>query len=305
MNTTIEDLRKETQKIREHIDRYNATHEPSQFRVFPRAMEAIAEHGAENIFLLKEEYHGCYHDDYAYFTYYNNVTGDEFKDEWTTAFACPGYYCYKCLSFADALEAGLVNMEVYLSMLRKDTLDRLESAKVPAFELDELIKSRMLVTATGGRKWKGTGYVVDKHTTTFNMYYGSRTTTYAVVYDIQRKELREVNPAYLTPVGIGEKFKEWKMEMTTKALTSTTANLHAGKGKIEQDFYVRFKEWLLAQSKPVQIDIDDARYPEQEARDIKKARKMDELVEWVKENTDATGDGIYLLAEKIYKRKYA
>lgn len=308
MNTiNISELQQETQRIRECIEHYNATHEPSQFRVFPRVMEAIAEHGAENIFLVGERYRGGYHDDYASFTYFNNVTGEEFNDEWTTAFACPAYDCYKCLTLQDAFAAGLVNLEMFLKMKREDILNHLESASPTYMDAAQLEKYKLLVTVNRGRKWKGTGYVVGSRT----MRFGWKEVTYANIFDPVANVINEISMENVENTELVPLFNEWKAQMVEKANNATVSCLLVSEdGNVNYpDLHIPFKAWLCIRANEIKVDTSTASWPAQEARDKKKAdfkvKKLAELVEWVKSNTDKQGDDIQLLAERIFARRYA
>ena len=52
--------------------------------ILTAVQKAIQEYGIENISMVGYNYHGRYEDDDCEFTYYNNVTGNFFYDEWTT-----------------------------------------------------------------------------------------------------------------------------------------------------------------------------------------------------------------------------
>ena len=295
----ISELHQQTQNIREQIAQYEATHEPSQYRVWPYVMEAIAEYGAENIFLVGESYHGGYHDDYCDFTYYNNVTGEQFRDNWTTAFACPSYDCYKCLTLKDAFANGLVNLSVFIQMKRENLQESIDRQGIPHLSIDDYIKNKMLVSVEKGRKWKGTGYVIGER----RMRFGYKEVVYASVYDPLKDDIFEVNEDYLIPVGIEAMLESWKAEMTARLNVATTDDLHVSEdGNCTNDLCVPFKSWLIIKGKDVSFDASAA-------KDMKKAefktKKMDQLRAWVLENTDKTGKDVEVLAEHIYNRRYA
>lgn len=306
MNNIIEELKKETARVIASIESYNNSTERFYKAIPTECMKAIAQYGAENIFMTGQSYSSHYHDDYASFSYYNNVTGEEFTDSWTTAAACPGYGSYECYSFENAVKNGLVNMEMYLSLLRK-RCKRLMDLESPdrRFSIDELVRFKLPVMANGGRKWRGTGYVCSKHYSSFGRFG----TTYAVVYDEKNNELREVNPDYLEVVGIEDIMNEWKQEMLGRIEAATVNDLQITGGEIRSNFFVKFNKWLEDRATGVVLDLSTATYPEQKKRDDKqaefKAKKMMELKKWVEDNTDKTGDDIMLLAERIFNKRYA
>lgn len=308
METSIlNELKKETAKVIASIEAYNNSTERFYKSIPTECMKAIAKYGAENIFMTGQSYSSHYHDDYASFSYYNNVTGEEFTDSWTTAAACPSYGSYECFSFKSAVKNGLVNMEKYLLLLRSKNKRWVEHERHDRqFSIDELIRFKLPIKVERGRKWKGTGYVVSKHTSSFGRFG----TTYAVVYDEKNNELREVNPDFIEVIGLEEIVNEWKKEMYDRIEVSTVQNLQVtSDGIIEQNFFVHFEKWLLAKCEGVEIDTSSASYPEQKIRDDRKqdfkSRKIEELVKWVKDNTDKTGDDILVLAERIYNKRYA
>jgi hypothetical protein len=306
MNTiNLSDLQQQTQEIKEHIARYEATHEPSQFRVFPRAMEAIAEYGAENIFLVSEVYHGMYHDDYAYFEYYNNVTGETFKDQWTTAFCCPAYQFYKCVTIEDAWECGFVNAEKWLKSKKEELLAYLSAAAIPHIPVAELIKAKALVSVRKGRKWQGTGYIIKKR----DMKFGYKSVTYAIIFDPMTMTINEVNADYVQIEDMECLEKMWKQECKDMITALQPSDVVVSNGRIETGCKVDFISWLTKRNEGVILDYSEASWPAQEARDKKasefKEKKMAELVEWVKTNTDRKGDDIQALAERIFARRYA
>ena len=308
MNTVnISDLQQETQAIRDCIERYNATHEKSQFRVFPHVMEAIAKYGAENIFLVATHYRSGYHDDYCGFTYFNNVTGEEFNDEWTTAFACPSYDSYECLTLRDAFANGLVNLEMFLKMKREDILKSLDDQTLPILSAQHLENYKLKVSVKRGRKWHGTGYVVGSRT----LKFGWKEVTYLNIFDPESNTINEISRENAEVTELESLFDRWKEEMREKATVATVSCLHVSEdGNVTYpDLHIPFKPWLAIRANGITIDAAGASYPAQETRDRAKAafkvKKMADLVEWVKNNTDKQGDDIQLLAERIFARRYA
>ena len=72
--------------------------------------------------------------------------------------------------------------------------------------------------------------------------------------------------------------------------------------------YDNFIDWLKNKYYDPSIDWSKAKDIEQEKQDKKseefKKKKMLELIEWVKNNTDKKGDEIEKLAERIFKKRY-
>ena len=297
-------LQKETEQTKKAIAAYESSDKHNNYWSAPtKVMEAIAELGAENIFLLNEEYHGLYHDDYAYFVYFNNVTGETFKDQWTTAFACPAYQSYKCITISEAWKNGLVNADKYLQMRKNDMLSYLGEEGTPPMSVKDLIKNKVLVEVKRGRKWHGTGYVISYREMTF----GYKSVTYAVIYDPKENVINEVSSEHVDIANHFELEKEWRKSCRERVQALTPDDVDASDMKIA--ISIDFKDWLFEKNADVNIDTSTASWPAQEARDKKQAefkeKKMVELVEWVKNNTDKKGDEIQALAERIFNRRYA
>lgn len=298
-------LQKETEQTKKAIENYENSDKRNNYWSAPTmAMKAIAQYGAENIFLTNEVYHGLYHDDYAKFEYYNNVTGETFRDEWTTAFCCPAYDSYKCLPIAEAWEHGLVNKARFLDMRRKGWLNSLAGDSLPRLSLAEMIDSKALIEVKNGRKWQGKGYVVSYR----NMTFGYKNVTYAAVLDPTTSVINEVNAEYLGIAGHAELVAEWKKELRERIEGLTEADI-LDDGSLQQALRFSFPEWMKEKGESVSIDLKNASYPAQEERDRKQAafkeKKMAELVVWVQTNTDKKGDEIQALAERIFARRYA
>lgn len=77
--------------------------------------------GKNSCFLVTEDYHGLYEDDYCNFTYYSNITGEYFTDNWTTAAACPPYSCYETeIRYDKAKELGLIDIKIFNSVWKSE-----------------------------------------------------------------------------------------------------------------------------------------------------------------------------------------
>ena len=91
--------------------------------ILTAVQQAIKEFGVENISMVSYNYHGRYEDDDCDFTYYNNVTGEFFNDEWTTRFACPGYGCYECQTLEEADKNGYINHEKLFNLKKTQLIN--------------------------------------------------------------------------------------------------------------------------------------------------------------------------------------
>ena len=304
---------------------------------FPAVIRAIAEYGAENIYMTSQNYHGKYEDDYANFTYYNNVTGEFFHDEWTTAFACPGYGMYEHIYIDEADKYGLVDHEKLYKLKFAVVENQLNNFTFnPSYKFDELVSLGLRVEVTKGHKWKGIGFLVNEFKTTYHWdtprwrssYYGDngygRTTTcHAKILDITTGEINVVTANNVRFMDIDKFIEEYKTEMINRLKSTTIENLKIGKYQfgyspcsgdshnvaigIEFD-YQDFITWLTEHHSN-KFDLSIYRDIEKEKADKKaaefKASKMPGIIEWVKNNTDkTTEEEILALAEHIFNKKY-
>lgn len=156
-------------------------------------------YGEGSAFLVSERYRSCYHDDYATFVYYSNITGEYFSDEWTTAFACPGYNTFLAKKFDEAKKEGLIDIAIYNSTYKiPETLLDADDT-LHAFALRCRLAPHVVVAS--GKKMKGcTGLAIDSYTHQFGGEY------YIVYFpdedrfaSISAKNLK-LDPAFLNKV---------------------------------------------------------------------------------------------------------
>lgn len=127
-------------------------------------------YGENSAFLVSESYRSCYHDDYASFTYYSNITGEYFEDEWTTAGACFPYDCYKTKEFNDAKEEDLIDIGIYNSKyIIPETLLKYDDS---LFVFALQCKKAPYVEVFSGKKMKGCkGIAIDSYKHRFGGEY--------------------------------------------------------------------------------------------------------------------------------------
>ena len=153
------------------------------------------------------------------------------------------------------------------------------------------------VIVEGGRKWKGTGLLLN-----FKHIPGFRGGVHvAEIYDALEHTVREVNYTY---VDIAPEFLNGWHEWSSKKIASRTPDEWFYEG-CDTDFATYVKE--LGLSAP---DLDGAVRVEENERNMKllekrRARieqKMPGIREWVKKNTDKTGYEAEKLAIHIFKK---
>ncbi len=303
---TLKQMQEKTESIRKHIAKYEAGDKMNYWSHPTSWMKEAAEHGAENIFMISSSYRSHAYDDYASFTYYNQATQKEFADSWTTAAACPSYGLYECMKIEEAYKKGLLDEDKYVGFLKQRRLKSLENFSAPSLYVDDFIKYKVRVEVTGGRKWKGTGYALSSKWVKF----GYHETKYVSILDTETNIIHEISDNWVHLAEdidkLTEEYKAWAKE---KIESITVDNLLIGSNGLTVDVDTRFEEWLMERAKDVEIDSENAVNPAQQERDKRKEefkkRKMEELVEWVKKNTEKEGDAILQLAEHIFQKRYA
>lgn len=301
------------EQLREWVNKVN--NGECKVSVFTVVEEAIIKYGPENIFLISSDYHGLYQDDYCTFHYYNNVTGDEFMDEWSTAYAAPAYGRFEnCLTLKEAEVLNLINKDIALQK-SKEKLTRLYTNITKEATQQMAIKYHLEVKVTRGRKWKGTGIIKDVRRTMYQYarpsfrtndpYWGKKVTDIAIIYDNNSNKIEEVNYAYCVPVKLEEMIDSWRKEILGYINKATNENLEGLTIRIPE--YLKWEVFVARYAN----ELPDDRlyiYPEQDARDAKekafKEKKIAELTEWAKNYTDVKAEEIPEFVERVYNKRY-
>ena len=302
------------EQLREWVNKVN--NGEYKVSVFTAVEEAIIKYGPENIFLISSDYHGLYQDDYCTFHYYNNVTGDEFMDEWSTAYAAPAYGRFEnCLTLNEAKELDLIiNKEIALKK-SKEKLTRLYTNITKEVTQSMAIAYHLEVKVTRGRKWKGTGIIKGVRRTMYQYarpsfrtndpYWGKKVTDIAIVYDNNSNKIEEVNYAYCVPVKLDEMIDSWRKEILEYVEKATIENLDGLTIRIPE--YLKWEIFVARYAN----ELPDDRlyiYPAQDARDAKekafKEKKIAELTEWAKNYTDVKAEEIPEFVERVYNKRY-
>lgn len=295
---------------------------------------AIQKYGIDNISMVGYNYHGRYEDDDCEFTYYNNVTGNFFYDEWTTRFACPAYGCYECQTLEEADKKGLVDHEKLFNFKKYEMIKQFEKFKFDGICGDTFAKVAsfgLRVEVTRGRKWKGIGYLVGTFTTSYqwavkkwhsNNDYGTTTTRHAKIYDPTTNRIETVTAEYVKFLDLDNIVEQYKKEMIAIVEATTVDDFSIGKNGTSYSPYsgdsndtkmtikcdtVSFIEYL--KSKGNKLNLENAHDAVEEEKNAKfeafKETKMPGIIEWVKNNTNReTEEDILALAEHIFNKKY-
>ena len=285
------------------------------YDVYTAVEKAILKYGPENIFLIRSDYHGLYQDDYCTFRYYNNVTGEDFMDEWSTAYAAPYFGRFEnCLKLSEAEELGLLDKKVALDGAKK-RLAQLYTNINKKVEQAQAIAYHLEMKVSRGRKWKGTGILKDVRRTVFQYatpsfrtndpYWGKKVTDIAIIYDNDSNKIVEVNYAYCVPVKEEEMLNAWRSEILAYVEKATEDNLEGLSIHIPE--YLKWEVFIGRYAN----ELPDDRlyvYPEAEAREAKenafKTKKIAELTEWAKTCTDVKPEEIPEFVERVYNKRY-
>ena len=295
---------------------------------------AIAEFGIDNISMVGYSYHGRYEDDDCYFTYYNNVTGEFFKDEWTTRFACPHYGRYECQTLDEADKKGLVDHEklfIFEKSVMLNTYEKFTFENIWGDTFAKIAPLGLRVEVKRGRKWKGIGYLIDSFTTSYQWAvkkwrsdndYGVSTTRHAKIYDPTTNRIETVNASYVEFLDLDSIVEQYKKEMIAIVEATTVDDFSIGKNGTSYSPYsgdsnrtpmtikcdtVSFMEYLKSKGNSFNlVNVYDVVEEEKKAKLLAfKETKMPGIIEWVKNNTDKeTEEDIMELAEHIFNKNY-
>ena len=279
--------------------------------------ELINTFGKDNIFLVDADYHGLYEDDYCNFTYWNNVNGSMTTDYWTTAFACPSYGEYECMTLEDGINKGLVDMKKLLEYLKATS--KMKSINISSMIVEHEFESFGLrIEAFKGRKWKGVGYWIGSRKTSYQWGvqlwksdngYGTTTTYYCKIYDPMTGCIQYVNInncRLLDESLLKESYiNKYNEALKRCRVEDIVIGSHGPRLKVNIESFKDFVEHETVKPKNINYAFDEFEYEQKKKASEFRTKKMSELVEWVKNNTDKKGDEILKLAEKIFIKKYA
>lgn len=308
----IEDITSKKLKLYANKDTYDAEMaakgEKADWKMYywPGVMdkdyEYFKKYGKPCIFLMGDSYRGLYHDDYASFTYWDNVEGKVIEDSWTTAAYCPSYDLYKWFpSMNEAWACGMVDKEAYAKMRRERMSSTGADNRIPdlgyMWREYRRVPKFIPVTVNGGRKWKGFGLLLN-----FKHIPGFRGGVHvAEIYDPIEHTVREVNYTYVEVV---KEFLDGWHAWSEKMIASRTPDEWFFDGCPNNfDDYVKFVN-------PEAPSLEGAVYVEANERNMKAlekrreyiAKKMPGIREWVAKNTDKTGYEAEKLAAHIFRK---
>lgn len=269
-------------------------------RTLPNIVMTIAEVGVENIFYVSRDYHGRYEDDDCTFTYWDNLNGKYIYDYWGTHFAAPSFFLYEdnIITFDNAKAAGLVNMQLFTNFMVKNACESIDRMSVNNV-IDDIVPTYPRIKVEGGRKWKGNGYLVEKIIEESS--FGTR--VFAKVLSTEDFQIHYCNYAYVQYIDAETTLNEYKVyaKEFIKKYTSVA---------LSNDTLISFKEWVKNnKTNNIGYLVATAPDPEQEEKNRKLAAKRAEnfqnIVEWVKNNTDKTEENdIMELALRIVNKRY-
>lgn len=292
--------------------------------------DMIQKYGVDNIFMVREDYHGLYEDDYCDFTYYNNVTGEFSTDKWSTAYAAPDFKLFECMWISEALKNNLLDTAKFFSILFNNEMNRIKNNTINTHDIyyesnrDRVAALHLKVNVSRGRKFKGSGYWVSNLVKTFQWatpqwhshYYGDNgygrtSTVYAKIYVPETNKIEYANISYLEIENLSEMINEYKKYLISNLLKTTKENVYFENSGI--GYYLKYENpsfinWLCNNKKNelVMSNLFDAEEEKREKKNNEfRDKKMPELIEWVKTHTEKTCDKeICELAERIYKKRY-
>ena len=324
LQTLLSEIETRTAELRAAIEKYDNTPKDgiSYLSNFCQAQRTAAEIGLENVFYVGKNYRGLYQDDYCTFTFYNNLTGEFFYDEWTTAFACPSYSSYieGIYTIEEGFELGLIDMEKVFALNKKRFETMIENNAEKLFSSDSIDNNCFYprVRVSKGRKWRGEGYLIDMKTNvyhfgpTYGKGYNTSSSTTARILSLEDFQIYYCNAEYIEFVDmekITEMYKVWAGNIVYKLFT----DLHNAK----YYFNTESLTWTLLPDLEEQFDFSidnffnrhtdmrnhisrmntivaqayDAKEFERKAQYSRRlAEQLPGVIEWVKTNTDKTSE---------------
>lgn len=270
----------------------------------PGIIFTIAELGAENVFYEGRNYRGLYEDDDCTFRYWDNVNGKFIYDEWSTRYAAPSFFLYEdnIITFDNAKEAGLVNMQLFTDFMVKNACESIDRMSVNNV-IDDIIPTYPRIKVEAGRKWKGNGYLVEKIIEESS--FGTR--VFAKVLSTEDFQIHYCNYAYVQYVDADVYLNEYKTY--AKDFVKNHASVALANDKFAAGLD-SFKEWVK-NNKTNNIGYLVATAPDAEQEEknrklaAKRAENFQNIVEWVKNNTDKTEENdIMELALRIVNKRY-
>lgn len=294
----------------------------------PGIMQEVRKLGIDKIFFVGRNYCGHYEDDDCYFTYWNEVEKKFEDDMWSTRFAAPSYDLYEMpIAFGAGWEAGMIDKEAYLKVLKQMHFDK--ASKID-FDKEKANDHYPKVRINRGRKWKGEGYLVDITESSYrfatpmyrNRYYGTRdfgvsTSRTAVIWDPITNTINRANADYIEYIdseAIMGDYHEWAKNIIEHSYVfNIKSNGINGYGFYDLDIDYSFDRFMHEVWNPKHAIINsyptdayDAETEEKKRKESEfRTKKMAELIEWVKNNTDKKGDEITNLALHIFNKRYS
>ena len=276
----------------------------------PYIVRTITEVGVENIFYVDRDYHGRYEDDDCTFTYWDNLNGKVIYDYWSTRFAAPSFFLYEdsIIRFHDAAEAGLINVD----LLRADKVKRMHELVDMASVLkiyDHIVNIYPRVKVEEGRKFRGEGYFIEKIVN--ENRYGTR--AFAKILSTEDFQIHYCNYRYVQFVdaeAILNTYKEYAHARIDETLKNNPRTICNGTTyRMPEDVIPSLEKFVMRYKNNVEGLVAAAPDHEMHERNMKLAAKRAEnfqnIVEWVKTNTDKTTDKeIMELALRILKKRY-
>jgi len=338
LQTLLSEIAIRTAELRAAIEKYDTMPKDgiSYLANFSRARRLAAEIGLENVFYVGENYRGLYHDDYCTFTFYNNLTGEFFYDEWTTAFACPSCDSYYegIYTIKEGFELGLIDMEKVFALNKQRFETMIENNARKIFSADSIDDNCFYprIRVSRGRKWRGEGYLIDMETKvyqfgpTYGRGYNTSSSTTARILSLEDFQIHYCNADYLEFVDsekITEIYKVWAGNIVHRLFTDVHNakyyfNMESLNWKLlpgledqfdfsVEKFFERHDDMRnhISRMNSITVNAYDAKEFERKAQYSQRlASQLPGVIEWVKENTDkTTDDEIMTLALHILNKR--
>lgn len=183
-----------------------------------------------------------------------------------------------------------------------------------------------------GRKWKGEGWLVGFYESSFSTGYRNINTKHAKIYDPNTNRIETVPLYNVTIIDTSKILEAYKKAIEFNINSASVDNTSFARyieafpillpclnsfsidilKAIDEELNsknIGFSYWARgSEFMNEEIDLENAIDEEENYKKSKKeafkAKKMPELIEWVKTHTDKKGEEINKLAEHIFNKKY-
>ena len=268
----------------------------------------VEQFGAENIYMLREDYHGRYQDDDCYFTYINMVDGKTHSDEWSTRFAAPNYSRFVGPTLNEGVKSGKISLRKVLEVLFCRLSEYIPTAHYPrvgASNFEYTAKTIQIpCKVTKGRKFRGEGILVGVRAVE-SSFGISR---YAQIFSDGQLCEAVLNNVEVDDEVLQSYYLIWRAQKINSVNFDEIEAMGVDNAiKFAQEAFHTGVEYFFHEFKNILVDVEGMKSKEEVMRENKrnefKVRKMEELRAWAR--TKVEESEVENLAQRVWDKHYA